>query len=246
MKRRAKILILTGAGVSAESGVKTFRDSGSGLWHNFKVDEIASLYAWSWNKQNMIDFYNWRRKEMMGVEPNQAHFVIADLEKDFDVTITTQNVDDLHEKAGSTNIIHLHGELSKLKSEYNSDTVIPFDHDLQLGEVCPEGGQFRPDVVLFGENLDFMRLHKTKLAAEDADICIIVGTSMSVSPANMIPWQTKETCIIYYVDPGDVEFTIPKQRKPFFYHIQKKATEGMVEVKNDIESYLDTEDRKST
>ena len=234
MKKRIKILVFTGAGIDQESGVRTFRDSGEGLWHNFKVDEIATIYAWSWNKKNMIDFYNWRRKEMLGVEPNQAHKIIAQLETDFDITISTQNVSDLHEKAGSSNVIHLHGELSKLRSDYNCDTKIPYDHDLTLGEVCPEGGQYRPDVVWFGENLDFDRVERTKKAAEEADVCIIVGTSMAVSPANTIPWQTKETCLIYYVDPGDIEFNIPKQRRPFFYHIQKKATDGMEEVKKDL------------
>ena len=232
--KRAKILVLSGAGIDKESGVKTFRDSGDGLWHNFKVDEIATIYAWSWNKQNMIDFYNWRRKEMLDVVPNMAHKILAELESDFDITIATQNVSALHEKAGSTNVIHLHGELSKLRSEYNCETIIPYDHDLQLGEVCPEGGQYRPDVVWFGENLDFMRTHNTRVAAEEADICIIIGTSMAVTPANTIPWQTKENCIIYYVDPGEMEFNIPKQRRPFFYHIKKVATEGMDDVKKDL------------
>ena len=232
MKR--KILIFTGAGVSAESGVKTFRDH-DGLWNNFKIEDVATIDAWNSNPEPMIDFYNWRRKEMLGVIPNAAHIAIAELEKHFDVTISTQNVDDLHEKAGSTNIIHLHGELAKLKSEYNCDTVIPYDHDLKLGELCPEGGQFRPDVVWFGENLDFMRMNNTKVAAEEADVCIIVGTSMKVTPANLIPWQTKENCLIYYIDPADMEFSIPKQRRPFFYHIQKKASDGMIEVKNDLE-----------
>jgi NAD-dependent deacetylase len=232
--KRIKVFVLSGAGIDKESGVKTFRDSGEGLWHHFKVEDIATIYAWSWNKENMIDFYNWRRREMDGVVPNQAHKILAELESDFDVTIATQNVSDLHEKAGSTNVIHLHGELSKLRSEYNCDTIIPYDHDLQLGEVCPEGGQYRPDIVLFGENLDFMRTHNTKVAAQEADVCIIVGTSMAVSPANTIPWETKDSCLIYYVDPGEVEFNIPKQKRPFFYHIKKVATEGMEEVKKDL------------
>lgn len=233
MKR--KVLIFTGAGVSAESGVKTFRDHKEGYWNNFKIEEVATIDAWNSNPQPMIDFYNWRRNEMLGVIPNVGHIVIAELEKYFDVTVSTQNVDSLHEKAGSTNIIHLHGELSKLRSEYNCNNVIPFDHDLKLGEVCLEGGQYRPDIVWFGENLDFMKMHNTKVAAEEADVCVIVGTSMRVSPANMIPWQTKETCIIYYVDPSEIDFVIPKQRRPFFYHIKKIASEGMIDVKNDLE-----------
>ena len=236
-KMKRKILIFSGAGVSAESGVKTFRDN-DGLWNNFKVEDVATISAWNRNPQPVIDFYNFRRREMIGVDPNAAHEIIAKLESDFDVTIVTQNVDDLHEKAGSTNIIHLHGELSKLRSEYNSETKKPFDSDLVLGDVCPEGGQFRPDIVWFGENLDFDKIEKTKEVAKEADVCIVVGTSMQVSPANTIPWLTKETCIIYYVDPGDMGFIVPSYRHGFFYHIQKPATEGVKEVADDIRSYL--------
>lgn len=233
MKKR-KILVFTGAGVSAESGVKTFRDGG-GLWHTFKVEEVAHIDGWNNNPQLCIDFYNLRRKEMGGVMPNDAHKIIAELEKDFDVTVVTQNVDYLHEKAGSTNVIHLHGEISKLRSEYNCDTKKDFTEDLKLGDLCPEGGQWRPDVVFFGEELDFMRMHNTKVAASECDVCIVVGTSMQVSPANSIPWATPELALIYYVDPSDIDFIIPKWRKSFFYHIQKPASLGMEEVRQDLE-----------
>jgi len=233
MKRR-KILVFTGAGVSAESGVKTFRDH-DGLWNDFKVEEVATIYAWLNNPEKVIEFYNMRRREMIGVLPNDTHKVIAELEKDFDVTVVTQNVDDLHEKAGSTNIIHLHGELSKLRSEENSARKIAYDHDLELGELCEEGGQFRPDIVWFGEGLDSDRMEAANKAANECDVCIIVGTSMKVAPACEIPFQTKETTIIYYVDPGAKDFYVPEFRKGFFFHIQKVGSEGMKEVKIDLE-----------
>jgi len=229
-----KILIFTGAGVSAESGVKTFRDH-DGLWNNFKVEDVATIDAWRRDPQPVIDFYNYRKNEMINVVPNPAHDLIAQLESNFDVTLVTQNVDDLHEKAGSTNIIHLHGELAKLRSVYNEDTKKPFIEDLKLGDLCPEGGQWRPDIVWFGEDLDFQKMEMTKQAAKEADVCIIVGTSMQVSPANGIPWMTKETTIIYYVDPSDINFYVPEYRRGFFYHIQKPASEGMKEVVKDLE-----------
>ena len=234
LNMRRKILVFTGAGIDAESGIKTFRDSG-GLWHEFKVEEVAHIDGWNKNPQLCIDFYNLRRKEMNGVMPNDAHRIIAELEKNFDVTVVTQNVSDLHEKAGSTNVIHLHGEISKLRSEYNCDTKKDFDEEIKLGDVCDEGGQWRPDVVFFGEDLDHDKIEATRQAAEEASVCIIVGTSMQVSPANSIPWMTDELCLIYYIDPSDIDFTIPKWRKSFFYHIQKPASLGMEEVRKDLE-----------
>ena len=233
MKRKIKILIFSGAGIDKESGIETFRNGG--LWENYRVEDVATIDAWKRNPQPVIDFYNMRRKEMDSVVPNAAHYIIAELEKNFDVTITTQNVSNLHEKAGSTNIIHLHGELSTLKSEKFSDTKKPFDSDLKLGDLCPDGGQWRPDIVFFGENLEEKKMKNTKTAANECDVCIIVGTSMKVSPANGIPWQTKETALIYYVDPSELDFYIPEYRRGFFYHIQKPATIGMEEVRLDLE-----------
>lgn len=231
--KKFKVLVFTGAGVSAESGVKTFRDN-DGLWNNFRVEEVATIGAWRKNPQKVIDFYNLRRQEMIGVKPNPAHELISKLEKDFDVTLVTQNVDDLHEKAGSIDVIHLHGELSKLKSELKPDIKKPFIEDLKLGDVCRDGGQWRTDIVWFGEDLDFHNLELTKEAAQQADVCIIVGTSMQVSPANGIPWMTKETALIYYVDPGEINFYIPEYRRGFFFHIQKPASEGMKDVIDDL------------
>jgi NAD-dependent deacetylase len=231
-----KILVFSGAGLDKESGVETlFRSGKEGLWNNFKIEEVASISGWHSNRKKVIDFYNLRRKEMDGVIPNNAHFLISQLEKNFDVTNATQNVSNLLEKAGSTNIIHLHGELSKLRSEINEDIKKPFTEDLKLGDLCPEGGQWRPDIIWFGEDLDLQKMEIVKQAAKEADVCIIVGTSMQVAPANGIPWMTKETAIIYYVDPSDINFYVPVYRRAFFYHIQKPASEGMKEVVKDLE-----------
>lgn len=232
MKKR-KILVFTGAGISAESGVKTFRDSG-GLWHEFKVEEVASIHGWNNNKQKVIDFYNLRRKEMLDVAPNIAHIALAELENDFDVTIVTQNVDNLHEKAGSKNVIHLHGELSKLQSEGNSEITIEWKNDLKIGDTGFDGHQLRPNIVWFGENLNPLVMEKVTETAFDADVCLIVGTSMKVAPANSIPWLTRDSALVYYIDPSDIDFYIPNNRNPFFYHIKEVATTGVNKVKNEL------------
>ena len=229
---KKKILVFTGAGISAESGIKTYRDH-DGLWENFSVDEVASIQGWENDPQKVLDFYNARVKELKGAKPNDAHKVLAEMEKDYDITIVTQNVDDLHEKAGSTNIIHLHGELTKLRSELTSYRT-SYDKDVNLGDLCPDGYQLRPDIVWFGEVLDSDRLDQTRKVASEADYCIVVGTSMQVAPASSIPWLTKETTLTYYVDPGDINFTVPKIRKYFFYHFEDKATVGVPKVYEDL------------
>lgn len=231
--RRKKILVFTGAGISAESGVKTFRDSG-GLWHEFKVEEVASIHGWNTNKQKVIDFYNLRRKEMLNVSPNRGHIALAELENNFDVTIVTQNVDNLHEKAGSKNVIHLHGELSKLQSEDNHEIITEWENDLKIGDLGFDGHQLRPNIVWFGENLNQSLMEKVAEEAFNSDVCLIIGTSMKVAPANSIPWLTKDSALVYYVDPSDIEFYIPNNRNPFFYHIQEVATTGVERVKNEL------------
>lgn len=231
---KKKILVFTGAGVSAESGVKTFRDSKDGLWNEFKIEEVASLDGWKKDRKKVLEFYNIRRREMKTVVPNKAHQIISDLENHFDVTIVSQNVDNLHERAGSTNIIHLHGELSKVRSTFDDSIILDWDGDLNVGDKCPKGSQLRPSICWFGEALDASNLVASKRAAEEADVCIVVGTSMSVSPANAIPFLTKETALIYYVDPSEVDFHISDYRKAFFYHIQDKASIGMEKVYTDL------------
>ena len=230
-----KLLIFTGAGVSKESGVDTFRDNG-GLWMNYDIRKVAHIDAWRKNPQLVLDFYNMRKNDMVGVQPNSAHKIIADLEKDFDVTVVTQNVDDLHEKAGSTKVIHLHGELTKMRSENSTEFVYPYDKDIKIGDLADDGKQLRPYITWFGEDLDWENIRLAEKAAANADACIIVGTSMQVAPANLIPFQTKETALIYYVDPGDVDFYIPGFREYFFYHIQEPATTGMEKIKEELKT----------
>jgi NAD-dependent deacetylase len=231
---KKKILVFTGAGVSAESGIKTFRDSKDGLWYNYDISEVASITGWNKDKAKVLDFYNKRRQEMASVEPNKAHQIIADLEKHFDVTVVTQNVDNLHERAGSTDVVHLHGELNKVRSTFNDELVMEWTGDLNLGDKCKEGSQLRPHIVWFGEMLDTGNLHYSKVKATEADVCIVVGTSMQVSPANTIPFLTGQTSLIYYVDPGEIDFHINDIRKAFFYHISENASTGMQKVYDDL------------
>lgn len=228
MMNKRKILIFSGAGVSAESGIATFRSSKDSLWNNHRVEDVASVSGWNKDPQSVLDFYNHRRAECILAKPNNGHYVIKQLEDNYDVTIATQNVDDLHERAGSTNILHLHGELLKSRS-LNNNVIEECLVDLTIAD------NKRPHIVWFGEELDTDILNAAKAAADDVDVCIIVGTSMKVWPANILPFLTKHTCLIYYVDPSDIDFNIPTHRKPYFYHIQKPASTGMIDVMNDID-----------
>jgi NAD-dependent deacetylase len=232
--KKKKILIFSGAGVSQESGVETFRGLSGGLWNNYDVMKVAHIDAWKEDPQTVIDFYNLRRQDMGKVFPNEAHKIIAELEKWFDVTVVTQNIDNLHELAGSSKVIHLHGEITKLRSEKNSLITQEWIGELELGQLAEDGNQLRPDIVWFGEELDSDRIEEAKKSAGECDACIIVGTSMQVAPANMIPFLTPETCLLYYVDPGDKDFHIPKFRDFFFYHFQEVASVGMKQVKEDL------------
>jgi NAD-dependent deacetylase len=228
-----KILIFTGAGVSKESGVETFRDS-DGLWYNFKIEDVATLTGWRKDKNRVLDFYNQRRAQMKDVYPNDAHKIIAELEKDYNVTLVTQNVDNLHERAGSTNVIHLHGELSKAKSSFpGSDETFDWEGDINIGDKCSKGSQLRPAVVWFGESLNYNLLSKAEEAAQKCDICIIVGTSMQVAPANLLPTLVKDTCKIYYVDPADEMIVWSDSyglSKINYTHIKEPATVGMKKI----------------
>jgi NAD-dependent deacetylase len=224
-------LIFSGAGVSKESGIETFRDSKDSLWNNYKIEDVATIDAWRKNRSLVLDFYNQRRAQLKDVEPNLAHQIIADLEKDYDVTLVTQNVDNLHERAGSINVIHLHGELTKSRSTFPGSTQ-SYDcpGDINIGDKCPRGSQLRPHIVWFGENLDPLNIVTAEVAAGKCDICIIVGTSMQVFPANQIPFLTKEDCIIFYVDPSEMDFYVPELRNNFFHHIKEPATPGMQKI----------------
>jgi NAD-dependent deacetylase len=193
-----KIVVLTGAGISAESGIKTFRDA-DGLWEGHDVMEVASPEGFANNPELVLDFYNQRRKQLLTVKPNKAHFNLAKLEEHFEVTIVTQNVDDLHERAGSTNILHLHGELLKVKSTVDDNLVLDWKEDLVLGDVCPEGNQLRPHIVWFGEMVPM--LEKAVEIVAKADILVIIGTSMQVYPAASLVNYIKPNTPIYFIDP---------------------------------------------
>jgi NAD-dependent deacetylase len=232
---KKKILVFSGAGVSSESGVRTFRDSIDGMWHEFKIDEVCHINGWIKNKQKVLDFYNKRKLELLDILPNKSHFIISDLEKYFDVAVVTQNVDCLHEISGSTNVTHLHGQMNKKRSTLDKSIKYDWDNNpIKIGDKCERGSQLRPDICFFGEMLDPGNLEYSRLVATEADVCIVVGTSMQVSPANLIPFTTKEDCLIYYVDPGDVDFKISDYRMAFFYHIKEKATTGMQKVYDDL------------
>lgn len=243
---KKKILIFTGAGVSAESGVATFRTGDDGLWYNHKVEDVATFDGWRRDKEKVLNFYNMRRVQLKEVEPNLAHKIIADLEKDFDVTVITQNVDNLHERAGSTKVIHLHGELTKVRSTLDSTLIYDWTEDCNIGDKCEKGSQLRPHIVWFGENLNPDFIKKATEVAQECDICIIVGTSMQVSPANQIPSLCKYGTPIYYVDPGE-GFNIPKYSDDNgrwsenvnyvdYIHYQELASTGMEKIKNDLKN----------
>jgi NAD-dependent deacetylase len=228
------IVFFTGAGVSAESGVSTFRTGDDGLWYNHKVEDVATIDGWKRNKEKVLNFYNERRSQLKTVNPNLAHQIISELQKDFNVTVITQNVDNLHERAGSMNVIHLHGELTKVRSTVNPSLIYDWVDDCNIGHLCENNSQLRPHIVWFGEELDNQNIKDAVKATQEADVFVIIGSSMQVAPANTIPFLTKETALIYYIDPGDIEFGVPKSRRSFFYHFQENATTGMEKLKNEI------------
>ncbi|WP_396600302.1 SIR2 family NAD-dependent protein deacylase [Algibacter sp. R77976] len=192
------IVVLTGAGMSAESGIKTFRDA-DGLWEGHDVMEVATPQGFAANPELVLDFYNQRRRQLFEVEPNQAHFDLANLETDYKVTIVTQNVDDLHERAGSKNVMHLHGELLKVRSTNNDNDIQTWKTDLVLGDVCQNGHQLRPHIVWFGE--DVPMIEKAVGVCETADILVIIGTSMQVYPAASLIHYVPEHTPTYFIDP---------------------------------------------
>lgn len=222
MAERKKIAVLSGAGISAESGISTFRDS-NGLWENYKVEDVATAESWYYygRKELMLNFYNARRRDLKTREPNLAHKIVAELEKWYDVTVATQNIDNLHERGGSTNIIHLHGELTKARGE-NADyynTIEIGYNDIHLGDKSPRGEQLRPHIVWFGEQVP--ELERAARAVQEADIMIVVGTSLAVYPAAGLLGYARSSAEIYLVDPKDV------QTRYKCTHIKEKATVGM-------------------
>jgi NAD-dependent deacetylase len=194
-----KLVILTGAGISAESGISTFRDAG-GLWEGHDIMEVASPSGWKKDQALVLDFYNKRRAQLHKVAPNSAHVLLKELEQHYDVHIITQNVDDLHERAGSTKVLHLHGELRKIRSTGNPDYIKEHLEDLHIGDLCPEGHQLRPHIVWFGEEVP--AIETAIPIVQQADIFVIIGTSLQVYPAAGLQSYVKEGCHTYYIDPN--------------------------------------------
>lgn len=218
------IVVLTGAGMSAESGVKTFRDH-DGLWEGHDVMKVASPEGFRENPALVLDFYNQRRRQLKEVQPNQAHKALASLETDYKITIVTQNVDDLHERAGSTNVVHLHGELRKVRSTGNLNDIKVWTDDINLGDTCKNGHQLRPHIVWFGE--DVPMIEKAVEICLSADILLIIGTSMQVYPAAGLMHYVSDDTPIYYIDPKPAVV-----RNQNINVIAKTATEGVKEFIN--------------
>ncbi|MBU1009321.1 MAG: NAD-dependent deacylase [Bacteroidetes bacterium] len=194
-----QIVVLTGAGMSAESGIKTFRDD-DGLWRSHRFEDLATPEAWQRNPQLVLDFYNERRKQLFEVAPNAGHIALAKLENSFDVQIVTQNVDDLHERAGSKNVLHLHGELKKVRSTTNPSLVYTMDHwELKLGDVCAEGGQLRPHIVWFGEAVP--NIGQAISLVKKADLLLVIGTSLQVYPAASLIGYAPHGVPVVLIDP---------------------------------------------
>lgn len=227
---KKKLVVLTGAGISAESGISTFRDS-DGLWEQYKVEDVASIEGWYRNPALMTRFYNERRKQLLEVEPNDAHRLLAELEKDYDVTIITQNVDNLHERAGSTNIIHLHGELMKVTSSQDPNNprfiqTLPNDRlEVEMGDKAADGSQVRPFIVWFGEAVP--EIERAVIVTSKADIYLVIGTSLNVYPAAGLLNYVADEAPIYLIDPKPVPWNSGKR----FTHIMKGASEGMKELR---------------
>ena len=226
----AKIVVLTGAGISAESGISTFRDAG-GLWEGHNVEDVASPEGWMRNPTLVLDFYNQRRRQLKTVEPNDAHHALKKLEEYHSVTIVTQNVDNLHERAGSSHIIHLHGELNKVRSTGDENLIYEWTEDLNIGDVCDKGFQLRPHIVWFGEMVPM--LEKAIVHCINSDIIIIVGTSMQVYPAaGLVSYAAPDTKI-YYVDPNPhVSFELSRLKN--LKIISEKASVGVPQLVSEL------------
>ena len=228
---KKKLVILTGAGISAESGLKTFRDS-DGLWEGYNIEDVATPRAWRKDPKLVLDFYNFRRKNVLDAKPNAAHYGLAELEKDFDVTIITQNIDDLHERAGSTNILHLHGEILKMRSERDTELIYPVTGDIRLGDKAEDGSQLRPHIVWFEEPVPMMELAVP--IVNRADLFVVVGTSLVVYPA---------AGLVNYTLPGIPLFVLDK-KLPFIPDtgyltcIEKPATEGISILRDQLKLFI--------
>ena len=221
-----KIVVLTGAGISAESGISTFRDS-DGLWEHYHVEDVATHEAYERNPELVLNFYNERRRQLFKAQPNEAHYQLVRLEERYDVQIVTQNIDDLHERAGSTHVLHLHGELTKGRSDRNPNIIVDIgDNDIHLGDKAPDGTQLRPHIVWFGEPVP--NIEPAAEMCEQADIFIVVGTSMAVYPAAGLIHYVQSHVPCYVVDPKEV----PVSRKVTFF--KDVATRGVTNLVNQL------------
>lgn len=226
MTARKKFVVLTGAGISKESGIPTFRDT-NGMWMKYDAQKLASVEGFEEDPQAVLDFYNARRKNLLEVQPNHAHKMLAELEKQYDVTIITQNVDDLHERAGSSRVIHLHGELTKVTSSLdrlNPDYIkeYPLDVPIRMGDKAADGSQLRPYIVWFGESLG-PEIEQAVIMIENADLFVVIGTSLVVYPAAILVNFAQHGVPKILIDPGDLQGRLPED----FHHIQKTAVEGI-------------------
>lgn len=221
---KKRLVVLTGAGISAESGLKTFRDS-DGLWEGYDINEVATATAWRRNPALVQEFYNMRRRGVKEAQPNAAHYALAELENNFDVYIITQNIDDLHERAGSTDILHLHGEIFKMRSEKNEELIYPVYDDIKMGDIAEDGSQLRPHIVWFEEPVPKMK--EAVFIAKQAELFLIVGTSLVVYPAaglvNYVPWEIPKFIVDKKVPYTSSLYNLTA--------IEKEAGEGMKEMR---------------
>lgn len=225
-----KVVVLTGAGMSAESGIKTFRDH-NGLWENHDVTEVASPQGWAKNRDLVLDFYNKRRAQLKEVKPNAGHQGLVELEEHFDLQIITQNVDDLHERAGSSKVLHLHGELIKVRSTQYPELVYHWEEDLKMGDTCEKGYQLRPHIVWFGEAVP--KIEPAVKFTSEADIIVIIGTSMQVYPAASLVAYAPRTAPIYYIDPRpSINYELQARRR--LKTIEATATVGVQRLKREL------------
>ena len=230
------LVVLTGAGMSAESGISTFRDSG-GLWDRYPVEQVATPEGYAANPRLVIDFYNERRKQLLEVKPNRGHELLAELEQEFQVTVITQNVDNLHERAGSSHVIHLHGELTKVTSSWQPNNpeyireLKPEEYEVHIGDLAPDGSQLRPFIVWFGEAVPMFE--RAAEIAGTADLMVVVGTSLAVYPAASLVRYVRPDVPIFLVDPGNPDTAMI--RNPLT-HIRSRAAEGMPELAERLKS----------
>ncbi len=222
---KKKLVVLTGAGISSESGLKTFRDS-DGLWEGYKVEEVATPQAWKENPELVLSFYNMRRRDVLAAKPNAAHLGLAELEEYFDVQIITQNVDDLHERAGSSNVLHLHGHILKMRSEKNESLVYDISVDMHLGDFAEDGGQLRPHIVWFNEPVPL--IEEAKYITQNSDYFVVVGTSLVVYPAAGLLHFVPQAIPIYVVDKNIPYLSSINS----ITAIEKPATEGVRQLIN--------------